>query len=226
MHTCKVLLYRWSVNEKARTVFAGLSKLNKIRSSPSAGLGRQRPDARQELKRGCRLALHVPEHQGSSDKRSVNNWWCSSLEQSHRANGGWKTWTLEKPVWYNITQGSYRAGKVYLKNEIVTVETSFTSGTDLAATYFVLQVLKEKLKRQQTQHLTTRPSRDHSPIFSLITAPLKTTESETPNAFGPRCTTQAQGSNVKAEQVVAINEERAADETADEAEEICSLNAK
>lgn len=37
---------------------------------------------------------------------------------------------------------------------------------------------------------------------------------------------QAQGSNVKAEQVVAINEERAADETADEAEEICSLNAK
>lgn len=150
-------------------LFAGLSKLHKIRSSPSAGLGRQqRPDAWQELKRGCLLALHVPEHQGSSDKRSVNNWWCSSLEQSHRANGGWKTWTLEKGsalygiIWH---RGLIGQGKSffyhYVKDEVVTVETFLPLIWQQLILYS--EVLKEKPRRQQIQHLATRPSRDHSP---------------------------------------------------------------
>lgn len=73
-----------------------------------------RPDACQQLKRGCLVALPVPEHQVDSDKGSVNNWQRSSLVQSRSTSRGWKTWTpgerrlVQYPAWYNLPLKCYQ----------------------------------------------------------------------------------------------------------------------
>lgn len=90
------VIWRWHMNYEG----AGLTE------SGSAGVGqvgrggRWRPDVCRWGRDGARPpALHEPRHRGRSDKRSVNNWWRCSPEKSHRANGWWKTWTLEERKW-------------------------------------------------------------------------------------------------------------------------------